>query len=127
MLGTKCDRKGPVAPLFGFTIARVVLYIFRKMVGRLAQSGERHVRNVEVVGSIPMPSTIFKLRGNVNQRSLFFMVVGRAVVATGRGFDPHAVHHFPLLNRSVQLRSLLNTSFAMILLLIRKIFSLNPA
>ncbi len=94
MLGTKCDRKGPVAPLFGFTIARVVLYIFRKMVGRLAQSGERHVRNVEVVGSIPMPSTIFKLRGYVNQRSLFFMVVGRAVVTTGRGFDPHAVHHF---------------------------------
>lgn len=27
--------------------------------GRLAQLGERHVRNVEVVGSIPTPSTNF--------------------------------------------------------------------
>ena len=28
--------------------------------GRLAQLGERHVRNVEVVGSIPTPSTNFQ-------------------------------------------------------------------
>ena len=31
------------------------------MSGRLAQLGERHVRNVEVGGSNPLPSTRFKL------------------------------------------------------------------
>ena len=34
--------------------------------GRLAQLGERHVRNVEAEGSIPLPSTIYPYTSRVH-------------------------------------------------------------
>ena len=39
----------------------------KKQGGRLAQLGERGVRNAEVVGSSPIPSTIFFFRNKCHE------------------------------------------------------------